>query len=140
MLYIRRSRLTRYFVVPLMLLALLSGCYKWSLPGQGPADYIRAEGPSKVRVTLKDSRRFVVEDPTVGDGAITGTVGDSTVTIPLDRLWSLEERHLDHPKTWGLAAGALVVGTVLSTLMFKAVAEEMFKDWDDFFRVKHWDD
>ena len=49
---LRTARFTRFFVVPVTLLALFSRCYKWSTPSQSPADFIRVEEPSKVRLQV----------------------------------------------------------------------------------------
>ena len=37
---LRTSRCTRFVVVPLTLVGLFSGCYKWSTPSQSPHAFI----------------------------------------------------------------------------------------------------
>ena len=107
---LRASRVTRFVVIPLTLVALLSSCYKWSTASQSPADFIREEEPSKVRLTLTEDRQVVVENPVVTDGAISGVVGghrersdsrwtwvsgDSLGVIPLDDVVQLQERRFN---------------------------------------------
>ena len=113
MQYIRWSWFTRFFIVPLTLLALLSGCYKWSTPSQTPADLIRLENPSKVRLNLKDGRRFVVKNPVVTESAISGHVRDSLVTIQFEDIEQLEQRRFN--------PASVVVPAILIALMYSAV-------------------
>lgn len=130
MQYIKRSPVTRFFVVPLTLLALFSGCYTWTNPAQSPADFIRVEAPSQVRLTLKDNRQFVVRNPTATDSTISWPEADTLATIRLDQLRFLEARRLDAEKTIGATSGALVVAGILVLIpLWIACSGDDCLDW-----------
>jgi hypothetical protein len=114
----KQSPITRFFVVPLTLVALVSGCHKWSPPSQSPADFIRDEEPSKVKLYLTDGRELVVENPVVTETTISGTVDDSLVTIPFEEIEQLEGRRTDVPATVVVA----FLGTVLAAATVFVVA------------------
>lgn len=122
---IRESRLVRYAVVPVTLMAFLSGCAWSAVRSQPPGTYVRTEEPSKIRVDMKDGRRIVLTDPTATDSTITGrTAVDSVITIPLDEVDEI--RHQT-----GLAGPAFVlIGGGVVLLAIALVAWEDWWDWD----------
>ena len=90
---LRRSFLVRPLVVPITLLALLSGCYKWSswdkpFPGW-------RELPSEVRLTLEDSRQLEAKNPVVTDTTISWSEGEFLWVIPVDEISRVEHRRFD---------------------------------------------
>jgi hypothetical protein len=110
---LRTSRFTRLVVIPLTLVALLAGCYKWSPPSQSPADYISQERPSEVRLYLTGGREVLVENPTLTNELVLGLVGDTLTRIPLDQILRLERRSTNIPVVLGITLGSvLVLGAV----------------------------
>lgn len=127
MLAQRRSPLVHNVVIPITLLALLSGCYKWSTPGQSPVDFIRDKEPSQVKLHLKDGRQLVVHDPSVTNGDISAFVNDTLRTVPFDEVSYLEHRSIN-------ALG--IVGVVTAIGLFALVvgyAVECSANPDSFF-------
>lgn len=101
---LRRSAFTRYLIIPFTLVAVLSGCYKWSEPDLSPRDFIRLEEPSKVRLTLTDDRLVVLEHPAVTDSTISASDGDLRWVIPFHEVTRLEHRSFDWA-TFSIAVG-----------------------------------
>jgi hypothetical protein len=110
---LRASRVTRFFVVPLTLVALFVGCHKWSEPDT-PIDVFAREGDfsSRIRVTQSAGRRYELERPIVIRDTLKGWVDalQDTIQIALADVSKLEMR-----KTNWLTTGLLIylgVGTV----------------------------
>jgi len=97
--YLKRSRFLRYVVLPLTLLALLPGCYKWTMVETGVD--LPTELPRSVRVTLTDGESLVLENVTITTDSLFGQRGgnkrESTseerdVRLPLDDVRWVERR------------------------------------------------
>jgi len=112
MLYVRGSWLLRRFVLPLTLVAFLSGCTKWKTleppyaPSQGEYE--------KLRITGDDGTRVVIYDPQIEADNLRGTVSDSeqVQVIPIDSVQRIEKRGTNWLATAGLVVGVFyaVVG------------------------------
>ena len=66
---LRRSGLVRYLMVPITVLALFSGCYKWTSGGLGQ---VRANSPGLVRVTTSYLSVHVLKDAVVSGDSLVG--------------------------------------------------------------------
>ena len=112
MLYVRGSWLLRRFVLPLTLVAFLSGCTKWRTlePPHAPSlgEY------EKLRITGDDGTRVVIHDPQIEADSLRGTVSDSeqVQVIPIDSVQKIEKRGTNWLATAGLVVGVFyaVVG------------------------------
>ena len=112
MRYIRRSSFTRFLVVPLMIVTLLSGCY-WAVPNEAPATFVAYERPSKVRLTLTGGRKPIVLNPTLEKRAIADLVEDSLMSFPLEEIVQLEQRRFSVLPVLLVAVLAAAVGGFL---------------------------
>lgn len=112
---LRTSRLTRFFVVPVTLVALFSGCYKWSTIGYVP--HSAEHEKLQVRLTYEAQaatggerveRTVILESPTV--------VGDSLrtagFTLPLADITRIEKKKPDMVAGGGLILGLLAIGAI----------------------------
>ena len=102
---LRQSFLVRYLVIPITILAMFSGCYKWSRPSQSPVDFFRDEEPSGVRLWLDDGGQLIVHDATVMIGdplLVSGLVNDTLRTIRLDEVAYVERRTFNILGTVGI--------------------------------------
>ena len=103
MLYVRGSWLLRRFVLPLTLVAFLSGCTKWKTleppyaPSQGEYE--------KLRITGDDGTRVVIHDPQIEADSLRGTVsdGEQVQVIPIDSVQKIEKRGANWLGNIGLA-------------------------------------
>ena len=106
------SPFVRTVVLPLTLLAFLSGCvHKWGTLKTSPADYVREEQPSKLRVHLRDGTKLVVVSPEIEADTLTGFVRDTVRRIPLEDVARVDYRKSDQVGTALivlLAVGALI--------------------------------
>jgi hypothetical protein len=112
----------------LALLVLLAACHHYVTPqGIAPAEYVAAEQPEQVRVTLTDGTRHVLRHVTVSQDSLRGTVEDGGERdLPPGAAWAvplaaIERLEAYRPNGWanvGLVMGgvillsALVLGTV----------------------------
>ncbi len=120
MRYFRSSSFLRLVVLPLMLGAFLTGCYKWEsygtvMPTQG-ADEIRVTRLDNSRVTLRDAR--IEGDSIVGKRRMSRSgyeeVDFSRFAIGLDDVREVEARKLDTGNTIGLILMGLAVPVTIA--------------------------
>jgi hypothetical protein len=116
----RRSKFQRHIVIPLMLICLLSGCYKWSVQ---PAAVVSDEAPEQVRVMLSDGSVVKLRSPEVRGDSIVGWVkgtrdiasADTLAAYSLADLAAVEVRSTDVLKTTGLVvAGVFGIVAIIS--------------------------
>lgn len=95
---IPRSPFFRFVVIPLTLVAWLSGCYSWSAT-QYPNTVIRNDSPERIRLTLSDSSVVELRSPELRADSIAGLCaeactarGDSTRVIALADVTKFEVR------------------------------------------------
>ena len=133
---LRTSRFTRFFVVPLTLLALFSGCYKWTTLGEPGTPRTSWDRTNRIRVTYHAEaagyertvlleRASVIGDSLIG-GVPTGErVGASGVqkvrpqrlAIPLADITLIEERQ-GSTNTAGLVVGGVLATAAMVGLVF----------------------
>jgi hypothetical protein len=122
-----RSLLVRTVVIPVTLLAFLSGCHKWSTVDASPGQYLNEDQPEMVRVTWH-GELYEVRSPVVQADSITGQAKDeSRFAAPLAEIEHLEARKFDG------AAVALGTGVVLGMglLALAVVGSAQFcSEWD----------
>lgn len=132
---IRRSPFTRFFVVPVTLLALLSGCYKWTTVWEPAAPSTSWDRTNRIRVTYHAEatgyestvlleRASVIGDSLVGGIATGERVGLSglprvhpqRLAIPAAHVARIEERQSSAaPTVVGAIVGvAAIVGLVFA--------------------------
>ncbi len=120
MLNLRRSPFLRLVALPLMLVAFLSGCYKWHDYGTVMPD----QGVHRMRVTLLDNSRVTLHDARIEGDSIVGNrrtrtglqeVDFSTFAIGLDDVRRVEVSELDKGQTagWIFVALAVPVGLLI---------------------------
>jgi hypothetical protein len=122
-------------------LAVSAGaCTGWQTVQVSPEQLVAEQHPNKVRVTRQDGSRIEVEDPTVAEDTLLGTIQPVTVTtrestghgeftpvirtvgvdtitraaIPIADITRVERRHVSAGKTAGLVAGILALGAVVA--------------------------
>jgi hypothetical protein len=93
---------------------LVSGCTSWKTQEVAPATYIQSNRPEKIRITLQDSTRLVVQGPAVVGDSIVGTVEHVSArhAVAVSDVLSYEARRPSTSKTVGLVAG-VAAGTFL---------------------------
>jgi hypothetical protein len=116
----RRSKFQRHIVIPLMLICLLSGCYKWSVQ---PAAVVSDEAPEQVRVMLSDGSVVKLRSPEVRGDSIVGwkkgtrdiASADTLAAYSLADVAAVEVRSTDVLKTTGLVvAGVFGIVAIIS--------------------------
>ncbi len=117
----RRSSFHRLIVLPLTLVALLSGCYKWHDYGTVMPD----QGVHRMRVTLLDNSRVTLRDARIEGDSIVGKrrtsrsgyeeVDFNRFAIGLDDVRRVEVSELDKGQTagWIFVALAVPVGLLI---------------------------
>ena len=120
--------MTRYRSVLLLFLVLnLTACTSWhSVAIPSPAEFIEAEQPDRVRVTMPDGTQVELENPSVEGDELMGVHrmrdGDrlirSTRSVPLVEILQLEVRRYDLARSAGVS-GLVVVG-LLGALLYGA--------------------
>jgi hypothetical protein len=115
---------TRFLVVPLTLVALFSGCYKWSAPG---TPVLGGEGdvPSRVRVTLTNFTQLELEDVTLVGDTLRGWANavQDTVLVPVSTVARLEVR-----KTNWVTTGLLIgLGVWLAAIAIECADADCFE-------------
>ena len=99
-------RLVACILLPCWLLA----CSSWKTQQTSPQQVLGNEQPGKVRVTLTDGSREVLQDPSVSGDTLTGVRDDGEqVSIPLTSVSALELREGDAVKSVLLTVGILGV-------------------------------
>ena len=124
----RRSSFHRLIVLPLTLVAFLSGCYKWHDYGTVMPD----QGVHRMRVTLLDNSRVTLHDARIDGDSIVGKrrtsrsgyeeVDFNRFAIGLDDVRRVEVSELDKGTTAGLIFVALAVP--VTALIFCADAKD----------------
>ena len=110
----RRSRFLRHVMLPLTLMAWLSGCHKWSSPGM-PLDQALSEREGEregeqVRMTLSDGSLVRLKSVSLLGASLVGlTLSGNPRTVALDNVIRFEVRKTDQLKT-SLVVGAVLVG------------------------------
>ena len=123
--------MTRYRSVLLLFLVLnLTACTSWhSVAIPSPAEFIEAEQPDRVRVTMQDGSQLDIEKPFVSGDQLLGKdwrtwevnrlLGNADdVSVPLADILQLEVRRYDLARSAGVS-GLVVVG-LLGALLYGA--------------------
>jgi hypothetical protein len=123
--------MTRYRSVLLLFLVLnLTACTSWhSVAIPSPAEFIEAEQPDRVRVTMQDGSQLDIEKPFVSGDQLLGKdwrtwevnrlLGNADdVSVPLVDILQLEVRRYDLARSAGVS-GLVVVG-LLGALLYGA--------------------
>lgn len=129
MTYLRRSRVLRFLVVPLMIAVFLPACHKWS-PVSGPLDQaISTERPDLVRVTHHDGTVTDVRSPTIQGDSLIGLpahgpqpVPGAIITVDTVRVALSDIQGVHEQKSDGLATGAVILGGIFVGLAVAAAA------------------
>jgi hypothetical protein len=105
-------------LLPFALLLWLSACHKW-VQLEPPVDRaIVQEKPGTVRLTLADTSRIVLVDPSVQGDSLIGILpktrwekpkDQQTVAVNLQDVQEIHERRTKVVATIGLTLGAMVV-------------------------------
>ena len=135
---VRHSTFVRSFLLPMVLLTWLSACHKWSSVEPPFARVLTEKHHDKVRITLKDKRRFVVYAPTLSLDSLAGVSewnpGGSTywwerepdflpIAFAVTDLERLEVRKADWAANGALVLLVLVTLTVAASV---AVCGDLF--------------
>ncbi len=112
----RRSPFVRLVVLPLTLVAFLSGCYKWVELEPPLADAIERRQPDSVRLTV-DGQRFMIHEPAVMNDSIVGQrntlvrIGGEPVLsrFALDDIQSVEQQSDDLAPIMEVVVGVVEV-------------------------------
>jgi hypothetical protein len=105
---LRTSRFTRFFIVPLTLVALFSGCYKWVPVTRPFDDAISTKRPLEVRVARADGSVISLRHPEIRRDSIreSGLLVLGRKSISLEEVEALEAKELN-------AAGVVLAGITL---------------------------
>lgn len=107
-------RAWRSGIACLLLLLYLPACTSWHVGTPTPAQFVETEHPQKVRVTRADSTTIQLQSPVVRGDSLVGTVGgDSTVSLALSEVRSVEVKQTSTGKTLLLIGAAVVVVVVV---------------------------
>ena len=111
--------MTRYrarAVLLLFLLLNLTACTSWQPAATpSPTQFIEAEQPDRVRVTVRDGTESVLEEPSVEGDELVGTVEEASVRVPFGDIFRLEVRRFSVGRTvmWvAVGVGAYVAAFV----------------------------
>ena len=123
--------MTRYRSVLLLFLVLnLTACTSWhSVAIPSPTEFIEAEQPDRVRVTMQDGSQLDIEKPFVSGDQLLGKdwrtwevnrlLGNADdVSVPLVDILQLEVRRYDLARSAGVS-GLVVLG-LLGALLYGA--------------------
>ena len=121
--------MTRYRSVLLLFLVLnLTACTSWhSVAIPSPAEFIEAEQPDRVRVTMQDGSQLDIEKPFVSGDQLLGKdwrtwevnrlLGNADdVSVPLADILQLEVRRPDLARSAGFSVGlsVLMLGALIA--------------------------
>jgi len=108
-----RYQRVRRAVAAVLLAVYLPACHHWVTPkGMTPQEYITANHPSTVRVTLADSSRVVLQNPRAASDSLWGSVAPGGQWgVPLSSVQLLQVRKSDAAGTVFLTLG-IVVGSL----------------------------
>ena len=108
--------MTRYrlrAVLLLFLLLNLTACSTWQSVGPvSPSQFIEAEQPDRVRVTVRDGTESVLEEPSVEGDELVGSVEEASVRVPFGDIFRFEARRFSTVRTLGAVVGGAVLTTV----------------------------
>lgn len=109
----QRFQRVRRAVAAVLLAVYLPACHHWVTPqGMTPQEYITANHPSTVRVTLADSTRVVLQHPRAASDSLWGSLAPGGQWgAPLSSVQLFQVRKSDAAGTVFLTLG-IVVGTV----------------------------
>ncbi|MFQ5889362.1 MAG: hypothetical protein ACE5JR_04840 [Gemmatimonadota bacterium] len=123
MVVLRKSAFFRVAVAPLTIMAVLSGCMKWSTVKVPVAQALAEEEPKKIRVTRSNGYVLVLESPAIEGDSLVGLTGRSKqrVAIPVEDVKRIEARKPDGVRTTLLVVGA---GLTLAAIIGAASASD----------------
>ena len=108
--------MTRYRLrVVLLLFGVLhlTACSTWQSVGPvSPSQFIEAEQPDRVRVTVRDGTESVLEEPSVEGDELVGSVEEASVRVPFGDIFRFEVRRFSTVRTLGAVVGGAVLTTV----------------------------
>ncbi len=120
-------RARRRAIASLLLFLYLPACTSWQVGKPTPQKFLENEQPEKVRVTQTDGSRVELMSPEVRTDSLVGTVKvpsssrgtvrtigytDSTISIPLSEVQSVEVKKADGTKT-GILVGGMMLFVVV---------------------------
>jgi len=104
----------RRLIACLLLPCQLAACTSWKAQEPAPEQVLANQQPDKLRVTLTDGSRFVLDQPVVLNDTLSGISKGEPVRIPLADVSRLELRDSDTAKTIGGAVAALGLGILIA--------------------------
>ncbi len=85
----------RRFIACVLLPCCLVACSTWKPQHVSPQQVVSEKQPDKVRVTLTDGTRNVIEYPMITGDSLTGVLAGVQETVPLSTVTVLELREVD---------------------------------------------
>jgi len=117
-------RRIRRAIAALLLALYLPACHYWAIPRDlTPQEYIAAEHPKQVRITLPDQTRLVLRRPWVPAGdSLAGLPGraGTAISVPGSAIRQFEVRRPAPGKTVLLVAGIWAACAVVGTITLAA--------------------
>ena len=108
--------MTRYrarAVLLLFLLLNLTTCTSWQPAATpSPTQFVEAEQPDRVRVTVRDGTELVLDEPSVEGDEFVGTVEEASVRVPFGDIFRFEVRRFSTVRTLGAVVGGAILTTV----------------------------
>ena len=125
-----RHRPIRFIIVPLMLASFLTACAKWAVQEVTPSEVVTDKQPDRVRLTLLDDSKLVLDQPRVSGAEIVGERVDGGYLIRADtvRIASDSVAYAEIRTT----STALWIGIVLLTVGTVFVLD-MIRGWRDYW-------
>jgi hypothetical protein len=120
-----RSLLVRTVVIPLTLVAFVSGCYKWTPVEMTPVEVV-ADEPDRARVVLLNGdsveleRMAIVDDSLIGYAPETTTKSAQRVAISLNDISRMETKEPNTTANAVISAGFIAVVVTGLWLGFRA--------------------
>ena len=109
----RSSTFLRLIVLPLTLMAFLSGCHKWVPVHATIEDAVAASRLESVRITMSDGRILDLKNATVEGDSVIGFAPQRTA-LPIEQVQTVERRKGDTLGTVGLVVGIIVAANLLA--------------------------
>ena len=112
----------RRFIATVLLPCYLAACLTWQPQEVSPEQALGDGQPDKVRLTLIDGNRIVMEEPRILGDSLTGVYSGRQVTIPLSAVTEVELR--------GNISGEEAIAAVFVTAAFLGlVAVVVIPQW-----------
>ena len=95
------------------LLLSLTACMGWyTQEGRYTKDVVKAEHPTKIKVTLRDSSVVVIENPTIGarGDTVSGEVEGATTHVPIKDITEVGIRRVSEKRTTTVFFAVAIAG------------------------------